>query len=150
MKQFVVTPCVSVGDIYFGMERSKVREILGSYTEYKNFPTDNNTADCFDLCQAFYNDNNCVEFIMFHSLSDVELKWEETIISNMTKDEIITFFYERDGNLNMETGMVSFESNKLGVACYFVSDIYFDEVGNEIEFDKVETISFAIENFWLD
>jgi len=150
MQKFIIKPLVAVGNINFGMERSEARKILGDYSEYKNRQTDINTADCFAVCQVFYDDNNCVEFIMFHNLNDIELQWEDRIISDMTKDELISFFSERDDNLDIEIGTVSFESNKLGVACYFVKDVYFDAEENEIEFDKVETISFAGENYWLN
>jgi len=148
MKQFVISPLISVGEVEFGIDRSKAREILGDYSEYRNNPDDINTADCFDVCQVFYNERNGVEFVMFHELDDVELIWEDQILNKMTKMELFSYFMLLDVNLRIEDDMVSFESNELGVACYFVEDICFDEDDNEIEFDKVETISFAVKDFW--
>jgi hypothetical protein len=37
---------------------------------------------------------------------------------------------------------------QFGIACYFVRDVQFDEEGNETEFDKVETISIAVKDYW--
>ncbi|MCL1981958.1 MAG: hypothetical protein FWG53_02540 [Clostridiales bacterium] len=148
MRKFAIKPLISVGEIKFGMDRSSVREILGDYSEYRNRPEDVNTADSFDICQVFYSESDGVEFIMFHELDDIELRWGNQALNNMTKDELVSFFTLLDDNLSIEADMVSFESNKLGVACYFVKDIDFDEDDNEIEFEKVETISFAIKDFW--
>ena len=148
MEQYIITPLHSVGEIRFGMERADARKILGEFSEYKNHQQDNNTADSFDICQVFYDDDNRVEFIMFHGLDEVELRWGNKTLNNMTKDELFEFFSTLDEDLAIETDEESFESNKLGIACYFVSDIYFDEEGNEKEYDKLETISFAIANYW--
>jgi hypothetical protein len=148
MKQFIIEPLHSVGDIKFGMERSKVREFLGSYAEYKNNQEDNNTADCFDVCHVFYDESNRVEFVMFHALDNVELKWGNRLLNRMTKDELLEYFSEIDANLTVEPDGESIESNKFGIACYFVTDICFDEEDNEEEFEKLETISVAIENYW--
>ena len=150
-KQFIIDPLVSVGEIKFGMERGKVRGILGEYSEYRNQQEDINTADCFKICQVFYNENNAVEFIMFHVLDKVELIWDKKFLTKMTKLEIIDFFSELDENLFIENygyGIIGIESNLLGIACYFVKDISSDADGNEIEVDKVETISIAVKNYW--
>ena len=148
INQYIITPLISVGRIKFGMERNKVREILGEYSEYRNRQEDNNTADCFDTCQVFYNENNGVEFIMFHALDKIELQCRNEILSKMSKDELISFLKGLDENIRFDDDMERFESNSFGIACYVTQDIQFDENGNEIEFDKVETISFAIKNYW--
>ena len=149
-KQFVITQNVSVGKIEFGMERTKVREILGECSEYRNRQEDDNTADCFDICQVFYSKNNTVEFIMFHTLDKIDLVWDKKILTSMSKFELISFFLELDKDLFIEDyghGTISIESNTLGVACYFGKNICFHNDGNE--FDKVETISIGIKDYWL-
>ena len=148
MKQFTIKPLYSVGNIKFGMERSKVRELLGGYSEYKNRQDDSNTADCFDICHVFYNESNGVEFVMFHMLDEIEIMWENKTLNHMAKGELIALFQTLDENLVIEADGVSFESNKLGIACYFEMDIRFGEDGNEEEFEKLETISVAVENYW--
>lgn len=147
-KQFIIIPLVSAGEIKFGMEREKVRGILGNYSEYRNRQEDSNTADCFDICQVFYNENDCVEFIMFHALDKIELKYENKILTKMSKDELISFLLSLDENISFDADMERCESNAFGIACYFVRDIYIDEEGNENEFDRVETISVSIEDYW--
>ena len=150
-KKFIITPLVSVGEIEFGMDRNKAREVLGSYSEYRNRQEDNNTADCFEICQVFYDECNCVEFVMFHALDQIELIWDKTTLTAMTKPELVSFFSEQDEDLVIEDygyGIISIESNALGIACYFVKDICFDDHGNEKEIDKVETMSFAVKNYW--
>jgi hypothetical protein len=153
MRQFIIKPLISVGEIEFGMDRSKVREILGEYAEYRNREEDVNTADSFDLCHVFYSEINKVEFIMFHSLDDIELLWENQELTKMTKAELVSYFTLLDENLSFEydyheTNIVSIVSNALGLACYFEKDFDFDEDDNEIETDIVATISFAIKDFW--
>ena len=101
-KQFLIKPLISVGEIKFGMKRNEVRSILGNYSEYKNRQTDTNTADCFDICQVSYNKDNCVEFIMFHELSEVELKCGNKILTKMTKDELILYISEIDKDIDLE------------------------------------------------
>jgi len=152
MKKFDIIPLISVGEIKFGMERDKVREILGTFKEYKNRKEDNNTADCFELCQVFYDDNNCAEFIMFHNLDNVELVYKNNVLSKMEKSDIILFFSNLDENLLVEDygqGIISIESNVYGIACYFVKDIILENDGTEKEIDKIETISVAVKNYWL-
>ena len=147
-KQFIITPLVSVGEINFGMKRDKVREILGDYSEYKNHQEDSNTADCFDICQVFYDESDGVEFIMFHELDKIELKYENKILTKMSKNELISFLLSLDENVSFDADMERYESNAFGIAYYFVRDIYFDKKGNETEFDRVETISFSIKDYW--
>ena len=150
-KTFNITPFVSVGDVIFGMDRDVVRNIFGDFLEYKCFADDLNTADCFDICIAHYDMNNKIDFISFHDLNNVELNFGQTVLTSMNKEEIIKFCAEQDKNLMIEDygyGVVSVESNEIGVACYFETDTATDENGNRIVIDKVATISFAIKDFW--
>ena len=152
-KQFLITPTVSVGEIMFGMDRDAVRDILVHHSEYKNHQEDGNTADCFETCQVFYNEENKAEFVMFHALDEVELLWGENSLTDMTKDQLVCFFSALDPDIFIEDygyGIISIESNLLGVACYFVKDIATDESGNEVEIDKVETISVAVKDYWQE
>ena len=148
IRRFEVTPTRSVGDIGFGMKRSEVRSLLGGFSEYRNRPKDKNTADCFDICQAFYSDDDDLEFIMFHELDDIELKCEGKTLNKMTKDELFSLFKKLDPDISIETGNVSFESNKLGVACFFENESVTGPDGKRHDIDKLETISFAIKDFW--
>jgi len=151
MKKISVTPLVSAGEIKFGMERVRAREILGNFSEYKNHPDDTNTADCFELCHLFYGNDDIVEFIMFYRLDKVEISWGEKILTNMSKAELVDFFSKIDMELSVENygyGIVSFASNSLGIACSFMEDLEFDEDGNEAEIEKVETISLAVRDYW--
>jgi hypothetical protein len=150
-KSFNIIPLVCAGGIKFGMKRSKVRELLGNYSEYKNHPEDTNTADCFDVCHVFYSEADDAEFIMFHALDKIELLWNGEVLTAKSKNELVSFFAGLDETLSVEDygqGAISIESNELGVACYFSEDIDFDEEGNETAIDKVETISVAVKNYW--
>ena len=151
--QINIKPLISVGEIEFGMDRGKVREVLGEYSEYRNRKEDANTADSFDVCHAFYSEKDKIEFIMFHSFDDIELILENQILNKMTKPELVSFFTLRDENLSFEydyyeTDIVSIASNSLGIACSFAKDINYDENDNEIESDIVEAICFAVKDFW--
>ena len=150
-KQFDINPFISVGEIKFGMMCSEVREKLGEYSDYKNRAKGNKTADCFDLCHVFYDEEQCAEFIVFHALDEINLFWEANALSEMTKQKLISFFSERDNNLLVEDyghGIVGIRSNQFGIACYFTKNISTDEAGSEMEIDKVETISIAAKNYW--
>jgi len=150
-KVFIITPLVSVGDIKIGMNRVKVRENLGNYSEYRNSKEDSNTADCFDICQVFYDKNDCVECIMFHSLDKIKLFWEDVCLTDMTKPDIILFFTKIDKDLFIEDygySIISIESNALGFACYFQTDVIFNDDGNETVIDKIESISVAVKDYW--
>ena len=154
-RQFIINPLISVGEIQFGMDRRKVREILGEYSEYRNREEDVNTADSFDICHVFYSESDKVEFIMFHTFDDIELKWDSQELTKMTKPELVSLFSSLDEKLSYEydyyeTNIVSIVSNALGIACYFETDVDFDEDDNEIETDIVATISFAIKDFWIN
>jgi len=150
-KVFIITPLVSIGDIKFGMSRVNVRETLGTFSEYKNNKKDNNTVDCFDICQAFYDENDCVECTMFHSLDKIKLFWQDVCLTDLTKPSLISFFSKSDENLFIEDygyGVISIESNALGFACYFQPDVIFDDEGNETVVDKIESISVAVKDYW--
>ena len=146
-----VKPLVFAGEIEFGMKRDLVRKNLGDFSEYKHNKDDLITVDKFKFCKVFYSKDDNAEFIMFHSLPYLSINMDGTILTDMTKEEIISYFKKLDDNLeieNYEQGIISIVSNANGVACYFTNEITIDEQNNEVIKDKVETISFAIKNYW--
>ena len=66
MMKFDVIPNESVGQLYFGAERSSVRTILNGFKgEFKKSKFSKTTTDDFSYCHVFYDkDNRCnaVEF----------------------------------------------------------------------------------------
>lgn len=63
--KFNVIPNVSVNEITFGTERNKVRNMLGSCSEFKKSPFSKNTADDFGSFHVFYDAENRFQAIEF-------------------------------------------------------------------------------------
>ena len=152
IKQIEIIPLVSVGDIWLGTERSDVRKILGKHEEYKSFPNDENTMDAFDFCHVAYTADNLVEFVMLHNFDNLQVYFNEQRLDNMSQSELISFFQDLDEDLEIESytegEIVSFESNKLGIAAYWERDVEDLEDGSEIQQDKLASISAAIKDYW--
>jgi len=155
IKQIEIIPLVSAGDIWLGMERSEARQLLGKHKEYRQFPNDENTIDAFDFCHVAYTADNLVEFVMLHDFVNLQVYYNKQRLDNMSQSELISFFYDLDEDIDIESytkgeivGIVSFESNKLGVAAYWERDVEYLEDGSEIWQDKLASISVAIRDYW--
>ena len=61
--RFDAVPTVGVNEVKFGMNREKVRSLLGAATEFYKFDDDINTTDDFGFCHVFYDENNECEAI---------------------------------------------------------------------------------------
>ena len=61
--RFDAVPTVRVNGVKFGMNREKVRSLLGAATEFYKFDDDINTTDDFGFCHVFYDENDKCEAI---------------------------------------------------------------------------------------
>ena len=51
-------PTKSVSEVEFGMNRERVRTLLGDAIEFYKFEDDINTTDDFGFCHVFYDKDN--------------------------------------------------------------------------------------------
>lgn len=100
MKEIVVIPLKSVGDISFGMSRSKVREVLGEYREFKKSKFSSNTTDDFKSCHVYYNKNNECEAVEF--FQDVIIKVENEIVFPNEFEKICDILKRLDSDIEIE------------------------------------------------
>lgn len=56
--RFDAVPTTGVNEVKFGMNREKVRSLLGAVIEFYKFDDDANTTDDFGFCHVFYDQNN--------------------------------------------------------------------------------------------
>lgn len=57
-------PTVSIGNLFFGMERSSIRQLYNdNYTEYKKTPKSENTTDDFGKFHAYYSKDDRLEAV---------------------------------------------------------------------------------------
>lgn len=85
MNEFIIVPLKKVGDVEFGMERSKVREIFGEYKEFKKNKFSKNTTDSFKFFHVYYDENDKCEAIEF--FEKVTLKINDITIFPATYKE---------------------------------------------------------------
>ena len=69
--RFDAVPTVGVNEVKFGMNREKVRSLLGAATEFYKFDDDINTTDDFGFCHVFYDENNECEAIEIFDEAEV-------------------------------------------------------------------------------
>jgi hypothetical protein len=100
MSEFVIVPLKKVGDIEFGMDRSKVREILGEYKEFRKNKFSRNTTDDFKICHVYYDINNKCEAVEI--FEKVTLKINNTIIYPAAYKEVCNFLKELDEDAELE------------------------------------------------
>lgn len=130
MNEIVVEPLKRVGDIYFGMSRLEVRNILGEYKEFKKSKFSKNTTDEFNNCHVYYSlDNNCEAVELFDNNI---IKMEDTILPTEF-NEICKFLENMDKGLEVEVdGCTSikysigvYSPNKKVEAILFGNDGYY-------------------------
>lgn len=98
--EIVVELLESVGDIYFGMDRSQVRQILGEYKEFKKSRFSKNTTDDFGICHVHYDSNNkCIAIELFDGIT---VKINEKVIIPNNFDEVCDILMDIDRNLEIE------------------------------------------------
>ena len=72
--RFDAVPTVRVNGVKFGMNREKVRSLLGAATEFYKFDDDINTTDDFGFCHVFYDENDKCEAIEIFDFFQLILK----------------------------------------------------------------------------
>lgn len=91
MMKFEIIPNKSVGEVYFGMERSLVRSILdGFQKEFRKSKFSKNTTDDFGYCHVFYDVENKCNAIEF--LGDSEVVYGNRNLFEISVDELIDIF----------------------------------------------------------
>lgn len=106
-KKFIVTPFSGVGDIKFGANREEVRNLLGSYTEFRKTRFSKNTTDDFGGFHVFYSNKNTVDAVEFFPL-ETELIYAEKNLFSLNRNKLITLF--NDSTLKEESEYLAFET----------------------------------------
>ncbi len=127
MKQIQVKPLVSVGDIRFGMERAKVRSILGTAEEFKKTSSSKNTTDDFGFCHVYYDENDkCIAVELFN---DVEVFIGSVSLFSSTFNELKTVLPD------LQETKSQYKSKEFSCGFYVPNG-------------EVETILFGIKNYY--
>lgn len=100
MNEFIIVPLKKVGEVEFGMARSKVREICGEYKEFKKNKFSKNTTDSFKSFHAYYDANDKCEAIEF--FEKVTLKINDIAIFPATYKEVCGYLKKIDKNIKIE------------------------------------------------
>ena len=101
-----VVPTKSVSEVEFGMNRDRVRAILGDAIEFFKFEDDINSTDDFGFCHVFYDkDNKCEAVEVFN---DVEVFLNDTLFfpTDFTTAKIMIPDFEQD-----EDGLISYSQS---------------------------------------
>lgn len=120
-----------VGDIYFGMSRLQVRDIMGEYKEFKKSKFSKNTTDNFDICHVYYDLNNKCEAIEL--FGEVNIKIGEEIILPNKFDKVCSILSKIDKEIEIEVDGCTSINYSIGV---------YSPNG------KVESILFAKEGYY--
>ena len=68
--RFDAVPTVRVNGVKFGMNREKVRSLLGAATEFYKFDDDINTTDDFGFCHVFYLQKKAITMMRHNASSN--------------------------------------------------------------------------------
>lgn len=131
MREVIVTPLKNVGAISFGMSRSRVREILGEYIEFKKSKFSSNTTDDFNFCHVYYNKDNECEAVEF--FENAIIKIENEIVFPNKFDKICDILKKMYRDLDIEEE--SCTSIKYSIGVYAPTG-------------KVEAILFGCEGYY--
>ena len=78
MKRIEVLPLKGFDKVEFGMNRERVRDLLGSFDEFYKTDQSENTTDDFGFCHVFYDRNDLFEAVEF--FSDVEIFYNGVLL----------------------------------------------------------------------
>ena len=131
MREIIVEPLKKVGDIYFGMSRSQVREIMGEYKEFKKSRFSKNTADDFNECHIYYDSNNLCQAIELYGEYTIKIKEDLIIPNNFT--DICRVLKTLDKNVEIENDTCTSIKYSIGI---YAPD------------GKVESILFGIDGYY--
>lgn len=129
MKQHNVKLLVGFDDVKFGMERSKVRELLGEPAgEFKKSKFSKTTTDDYSAYHIFYDKDNKVEAVEF--FEEVEIRVDDNIIFPTSVDALkkLNYNFTSDGD-----GLISVEYS----------------IGVYAPGGKPESILFAVKDYYL-
>lgn len=126
--QMIFIPNQSVGQISFGLERNKVKDILPGFKgEFKKNKYSMNTTDDFGYCHVFYDKNDqCIAIEFFES---IDLLYNNHNLFELNVNEIKRLFndvYEEYGSYISVNSSIGFfveggkiESILLGCKDYY-------------------------------
>ena len=104
-----VIPTKKVNGVEFGMDREKVRALLGNAIEFYKFEDDDNSTDDFGFCHVYYDkDDRCEAIEIFN---DSQVFYNNNLIFPTNFEDAIKTIPD----LNMDDdGLVSY-SQSIGV-----------------------------------
>lgn len=100
MNRWELKPLVSVGQIEFGKEREKVRQLFsGKYREFKKSKFSKNTADDYGNFHVFYTVDNKVEAVEIFENIEIILDGEIIFPVSISKTkEVLSGLKEEEGS----------------------------------------------------
>lgn len=114
MRIFEIKAYDQVGLVKFGMERKRVREILGDFKEFKKTKYSTNTTDDFSDCHVFYNKENLCDAVEIFNEAKVLI--DGTDLFKLTYEDFKGLLLKYDNDLKITDD--SLTSNKIGVSVY--------------------------------
>ena len=128
MKKINVIPLESINNIKFGLNREKVRDLMGDYKEFKKSKFSKNTSDDFGFCHVYYNLlNECEAFEFFGDEISIFIKDKQVYPSKIS--EIKHLF----DDLKEDNGSLVSKSKSVGV---YASG------------DNIESILFGVKDYY--
>jgi len=114
MRIFEIKAYDQVGLVKFGMERKRVREILGDFKEFKKTKYSINTTDDFADCHVFYNKENLCEAIEIFKEAKVLI--DGTDLFKLSYEDFKRLLLKYDSDLKITDDSIT--SKKIGVSVY--------------------------------
>lgn len=131
MNEIVVRLLESVGDITFGMERSKVREILGEHKEFKKSKFSKNTTDDFGICHVYYDlEDKCMAIELFKGITikigeQIILPNEFEVVCNILSNIDKELEVDTDGCMSINYSIGVYAPNKTIESILFGKEGYY-------------------------
>jgi len=114
MKVFEFIPLVSIGNVFFGEDRGKVRSNLGSYSEFRKAWFSENTTDDFGFCHVYYDmDNKCEAVEFFDSGTPIFFNGED--LFSLDYDSLKARVKEADCSVEIDESGLTSRKIQLGI-----------------------------------
>ncbi len=158
MENFIIRPCIGIGNLELGMSREQIHELLGSqcHTEIK----DGIMCDYYlnMLIQICYDDNLSVNFIEISCSTECSVFYKETDIFKTKAEDLIQYLNKEAEYLNTceARNGYGYIYEDLGLSLYrsqvmnekTMKEQWFLELSQEQKEDELRFLNFEAVAVW--
>ena len=122
-------PTVGVNEVKFGMNREKIRSLLGASEEFYKSADDANPTDDFGFCHVFYDENDECEAIEIFDEAEVYVNGVLIFPTDLetAKNVIRDFEQDDDGLISISKATGIYAPDGYMESILFAKEGYYDD-----------------------